>query len=368
MDAVVALTSARRIVVKIGSALLVEGGHVRASWLKALMAEIASLKVETVIVSSGAIRLGIGQLGFDPFKIDLSQSQAAAAVGQIALSGVYEAAAEAEGLKIGQVLLTQEDTEERGRYLNARSTLTTLLDMGVIPLVNENDTVATEEIRFGDNDRLAARVAALVGADCLFILSDIDGLYTSNPQQDAEAKHLPLINGVDATIFSMASSHKDVFSKGGMTTKLEAAQIALAAGANMVLADGRDDGPFTRVLSGERASLFKADGTPTSARKAWIAGSLKPMGSLIIDAGAAKALKTGKSLLPVGVVFSTGDFERGAAVRVLDEDGTELARGLAAYSASEAQKILGLHLDQIEPTLGYIRTKALIHANDLILL
>ncbi len=368
MDALGALTGAKRLVIKIGSALLVEAGQVRASWLQALMADLAARDGETLLVSSGAIRLGLGRLGFDPERMDLSQSQAAAAVGQIALSGVYEQAAAREGLKIGQILLTQEDTEARGRYLNARGTLTTLLEAGVIPLVNENDTVATAEIRFGDNDRLAARVAALVGADCLLVLSDIDGLYTANPKSNTDAQHVPLIRAIDARVTAMAEAHADPLSKGGMATKLAAAQIALAAGTHMVLADGRAPAPLTRIRQGARASLFQAEGTPTSARKAWIAGSLKPMGRLRIDAGAARALKQGKSLLPVGVTDVWGQFERGAAVQVLNAEGREVARGLAAYSAAEAQKILGLHLDEIQATLGYIRTKALIHANDLILL
>ena len=368
MDALSALVSAKRLVIKIGSALLVQGGQVRQDWLRALMQDMADLDAEVILVSSGAIRLGIGRLGFDPHHLDLSQSQAAAAVGQIALSGEYDAAAQEQNLKIGQILLTQEDTESRGRYLNARGTLNTLLEAGVIPLVNENDTVATAEIRFGDNDRLAARVAALVGADCLLILSDIDGLYTANPKVAADAQHVPLIRGVDADIFAMAGQHADPLSKGGMATKLSAAQIALAAGANMILADGRANAPLRRLRAGERASLFAADKSPTNARKAWIAGTLAPMGTLHIDAGAARALKAGNSLLPVGVQSLEGDFERGAAVQVVGPNGLELARGLAAYSAGEARQILGLHLDEIEPILGYIRTKALIHANDLILL
>lgn len=368
MDALSALTGSKRLVIKIGSALLVEGGQVREAWLRALMAEIAALKTQVVLVSSGAIRLGIGRLAYDPRDLDLSQSQAAAAVGQIALSGKYEAEAQQQGLKIGQVLLTQDDTEQRGRYLNARGTMEALLEAGVIPLVNENDTVATEEIRFGDNDRLAARVAALVGADCLLILSDIDGLYTANPKLDSKAEHVPLVREVDAGVSAMASAHADPLSKGGMATKLAAAQIALAAGASMVLADGREPAPIQRLREGARATLFAADKSPASARKAWIAGSLKPMGQLHIDAGAAKALKAGKSLLPVGVKRLEGDFARGTAVEVRGPDGTELARGLVAYSAQEACQILGLHLDEIELKLGYIRTKALIHANDLILL
>ena len=368
MDALGALTTSKRLVIKIGSALLVEGGQVRGNWLRTLMAEIAQQKAEVLIVSSGAIRLGVGRLGFDPSDSDLSQSQAAAAVGQIALAGEYQAAAQAQGLKIGQILLTQEDTEQRGRYLNARGTLTTLLAAGVIPLVNENDTVSTGEIRFGDNDRLAARVAALVGADCLLVLSDINGLYTHNPRVVATAQHVPLIDGVDAQVLAMAGIHADPLSKGGMTTKLAAAQIALAAGTHMVLADGRAPAPFARLAGGERASLFRAQGSPASARKAWIAGTLKPMGALHIDAGAARALTTGKSLLPVGVTSLSGEFERGATVQVFGPEGQEIARGLAAYSAEEAQQILGLHLDEIEAKLGYIRTKALIHVNDLVLL
>ena len=368
MDALSALTAAKRLVIKIGSALLVEGGQVREAWLRALLAEIAALNREVILVSSGAIRLGIGRLGYDPTELELSQSQAAAAVGQIALSGKYEAEALRQGLQIGQILLTQDDTERRGRYLNARGTLEALLAAGVIPLVNENDTVATAEIRFGDNDRLAARVAALIGADCLLILSDIDGLYTTNPKLDPRAEHLPLIRAIDAQVRTMASAHADPLSKGGMATKLASAQIALAAGTSTILADGRDPAPFQRLQAGERATLFLADKSPASARKAWIAGSLKPGGQILIDAGAARAIKAGKSLLPVGVQGLNGDFERGATVEVLGPGGQVLARGLVAYSAQEAERILGLHLDEIEARLGYIRTKALIHANDLVLL
>ena len=368
MDALGAIRSAKRLVVKVGSALLVEGAAVRHDWLRALIAEMAGLKAQLIFVSSGAIRLGIGRLGYEAKGLDLSQNQAAAAVGQIALAGEYERAAQALGLKIGQILLTQEDTESRGRYLNARGTLQALLEAGVIPLVNENDTVATDEIRFGDNDRLAARVAALVGADCLLILSDIDGLYTANPRLKAEAQHLPLVKGIDAEIFSMASHHDDPLSKGGMETKLLAAQIALAAGTNMVLADGREIAPLSRLERGARATLFAADRSPARARKAWIAGNLKPMGEVHIDLGAVRALKSGKSLLPVGATYVQGDFERGAAVQIIDPAGMEIARGLAAYSAGEARKILGLRTDEIEEKLGYIRTKALIHANDMVLL
>ena len=235
---------------------------------------------------------------------------------------------------------------------------------GVIPLVNENDTVATQEIRFGDNDRLAARVAALVGADCLLILSDIDGLYTANPKTDPAATHVPLVQGLDQRVFAMAGKHEDRLSKGGMVTKLAAAQIALAAGSSMVLMDGRADAPLAR-LAKERATLFQSETAPASARKAWIAGTLAPQGQVRVDTGAANALAAGKSLLPVGVTALCGEFERGAAVQILGPDGGELARGLIAYSSDEAQQILGLHLNEIEAKLGYIRTKALIHANDL---
>lgn len=362
MDALSTLNTAKRLVIKIGSALLVDGGQVREDWLRALMAELPACEV--VIVSSGAVRLGVGKLGYDPAGLELSQSQAAAAVGQIALARAYESAAQGQGRTIGQILLTQEDTEQRGRYLNARATFDELLSAGVIPLVNENDTVATEEIRFGDNDRLAARVAALVGADCLLILSDIDGLYTANPKTNPGAEHVPLVEGLDQRVFAMAGKHEDALSKGGMVTKLAAAQIALAAGSSMILMDGRTPAPLTRLRT-ERATLFQSDTAPASARKAWIAGTLAPQGQVRVDAGAAKALKAGKSLLPVGVTALHGDFERGAAVQILGTDGAELARGLMAYSSREAAQILGLHLNEIEAKLGYIRTKALIHANDL---
>ena len=362
MDALGAVKNAKRLVIKIGSALLVENGQVRVNWLQALMAELP--KTEVILVSSGAIRLGIGKLGYDPADLVLSQSQAAAAIGQIALARAYEQAAQSEGLRIGQILLTQEDTEQRGRYLNARATLEELLNAGVIPLVNENDTVTTQEIRFGDNDRLAARVAALVGANCLLILSDIDGLYTANPRIDLTAKHVPFVQGLDQRVFAMAGKHEDKMSKGGMVTKLAAAQIALAAGSSLVLMDGRAPAPLSRLAT-EQATLFKADKSPASARKVWIAGTLSPQGQVHIDTGAAKALKAGKSLLPVGVTAVAGAFERGAAVQIFGPMGEELARGLIAYTSNEAAQILGLKLSEIEARLGYIRTKALIHANDI---
>ncbi|SMF08107.1 glutamate 5-kinase [Tistlia consotensis] len=365
------LERARRLVVKIGSALLVdEAGRVRRSWLEALAADIAALRGsgrEVVVVSSGAIAVGRRHLGLTRGAPKLEEKQAAAAVGQIRLAHAYEEALAPHGITVAQVLLTLGDTEERRRHLNARSTLATLLRHGALPVINENDTVATAEIRFGDNDRLAARVAAMIDADALVLLSDIDGLYTADPRRDPAARHLPLVEALTPEIEAMAGAAPTGYSSGGMVTKLAAARIALSAGCSMAIANGRPPHALEALTRGGKATWFLAQIEPRQARKRWIAGALMPCGSLTVDAGAARALAAGKSLLPAGVTAVEGRFERGDPVRVLSPEGRELARGLSAYSAEDAARIAGHKSRDIETLLGYRGREELIHRDDLVL-
>ena len=362
---------ARRLVVKIGSALLVdEAGQVRRPWLEALASDIATLRAsgcEVVIVSSGAIAVGRRLLGLTRGTPKLEEKQAAAAVGQIRLARAYEAVRAPHGITVAQILRTLADTEERRRHLNARSTLTTLLRHGALPVINENDTVATAEIRFGDNDRLAARVAAMIDAEALVLLSDIDGLYTTDPRRDPEARHLPLVEALTPEIEAMAGAAPTGYSSGGMVTKLRAARIALSAGCSMAIANGRPPHALQALAEGGKATWFLAQIEPRQARKRWIAGSLQPLGSISVDAGAARALAAGKSLLPAGVAAVSGAFERGDPVRVLGLDGRELARGLSAYSAGDARLIAGHKSHDIEEILGYRGREELIHRDDLVL-
>jgi glutamate 5-kinase len=365
------LAQARRLVVKIGSALLVdEAGQVRQPWLQALAADLADLRREgreVVVVSSGAIAVGRRHLGLTRGAPKLEEKQAAAAVGQIRLAHAYEEALAPHGITVAQVLLTLGDTEERRRHLNARSTLTTLLRHGALPVINENDTVATAEIRFGDNDRLAARVAAMIDADALVLLSDIDGLYTADPRRDPAADHLPFVAALTPEIEAMAGAAPTGYSSGGMVTKLAAARIALSAGCSMAIANGRPQHALAALAAGGKATWFLAQIEPRQARKRWIAGSLMPCGSLTVDAGAARALAAGKSLLPAGVTAVEGRFERGDPVRVLGPAGVELARGLSAYSAADAARIAGHKSRDIERLLGYRGREELIHRDDLVL-
>lgn len=365
------LAQARRLVVKIGSALLVdEAGRVRQAWLEALAADLAALRHEgreLVVVSSGAIAVGRRHLGLTRGAPKLEEKQAAAAVGQIRLAHAYEEALAKHGITVAQVLLTLGDTEERRRHLNARGTLTTLLRHGALPVINENDTVATAEIRFGDNDRLAARVAAMIDADALVLLSDIDGLYTADPRRDPEADHLPFVAALTPEIEAMAGAAPTGYSSGGMVTKLAAARIALSAGCSMAIANGRPLHALAALAAGGKATWFLSQIEPRQARKRWIAGSLMPCGSLTVDAGAARALAAGKSLLPAGVTAVEGRFERGDPVRVLDPAGAELARGLSAYSAADAACIAGHKSRDIERLLGYRGREELIHRDDLVL-
>jgi glutamate 5-kinase len=364
--------SARRVVVKIGSALLVDQatGTPRQAWLDALAADIAELrrrKIETVIVSSGAIALGRRSLKLPRGPLRLEESQAAAATGQIRLAHAYETALAPHKLPVAQILLTLSDSEMRRRYLNARNTLGMLLKKGAVPVINENDTIATEEIRFGDNDRLAARVAAMIGADLLVLLSDIDGLYTGDPRYDSDAELLPHIREVDQRIEAMAGK-PGADGSGGMVTKLAAAKIALGAGCHMLIANGHALHALGLLQRGEaRSTWFEASTTPRNAYKSWIAGSLALRGSLQIDGGAVAALAKGRSLLPAGVRSVHGAFERGDAVAVTGLDGRELARGLVAYDSGEAAKVCGHKTEELEALLGYRGRGAMIHRDDLAL-
>ncbi len=366
------LAGAKRIVIKIGSVLLVEQetGTIHRTWLNALADDIAGLLrngSEVILVSSGAIAVGRRHLGLTRGKLKLEESQAAAATGQIRLAHAYQETLARHGITVAQVLLTLDDTEERRRHLNARNTLSTLLRLGTVPVINENDTVATNEIRFGDNDRLAARVAAMMNADTLVLLSDIDGLYSADPRIRPDAEFIPEVSAITPEIEAMAGRAQLGHSSGGMVTKLAAARIAVGAGCHMVIADGRELHPLAAIENGARATWFLSQVEPRSARKRYIAGSLKPAGDLILDAGARRALGSGKSLLPAGVTAIEGEFQRGDAVVLRGPDGAEIGRGLSAYSAAEARRIIGHKSREIEAILGYRGREELVHRDDLVL-
>ncbi|MEH6495121.1 MAG: glutamate 5-kinase [Pseudomonas marincola] len=366
-------TGAKRVVIKIGSALLVDGetGQLRKNWLAALAKDIAQMRKrgqEVLIVSSGSIAMGRTVLGLKPGALKLEESQAAAATGQVLLAHAYQEILAFEDLKIAQILLTLSDTEERRRYLNARSTLSTLLALNAIPVINENDTVATSEIRYGDNDRLAARVAQMIGADCLILLSDVDGLYESDPTRNPGARFFPEITDLTDEIMAMGGGVQTSFGSGGMITKLKAAQIAMAAGCNMLIASGTIDRPLKAISEdGARFTCFVANDTPRNARKKWIAASLSSQGQLVLDAGAEKALQRGKSLLPAGVSDVHGEFERGDLVTLINQDGRELGRGLCAYSSSDAARIIGHKSGEIAEILGYSGRDEIVHRDELAL-
>ena len=365
------LAGARRLIVKIGSALLVEEatGDIRRAWLQALVADIARCRgrgQEVLIVSSGAIAVGRRHLGLTGRALKLEEKQAAAATGQIRLAHAYQEGLAKHGLTVAQILLTPEDTEERRRHLNARATLEQLLQLGAVPVINENDTVATAEIRFGDNDRLAARVAQMISADTLVLLSDIDGLYTADPRKDRDANHIPEVRELTPEIEAMGGAAPQGYSSGGMVTKLAAARIAMGAGCRMVIAEGSALHPLDAIDKGARCTWFIPAAEPRTARKRWIAGTLNPMGSLTVDDGAAAALRRGTSLLPAGVTAVGGEFERGDAVVVLSGDGREVARGLSAYSSEDARAIAGHKSGEIEAILGYRGRHEMIHRDDLV--
>ena len=360
----------RRITVKIGSALLVDRATgLKRNWLASLAEDVAALSsrgAEILVVSSGAIALGRTILGLGGKTLKLEESQAAAAVGQIALAGAWSEALAAKGLKSGQILLTLGDTEERRRYLNARATISTLLKMNAVPIINENDTVATTEIRYGDNDRLAARVATMMGADLLVLLSDIDGLYTAPPAHDPDARFIPLVERITPDIEAMAGAAASELSRGGMRTKLDAGKIATASGAAMIIALGARDNPLAAIERGERHTLFQPSSNPVKGYKTWIAGQLEPAGRLAVDAGAVGALMSGKSLLPAGVRLVSGAFSRGDTVAILSPEGREIARGLVAYDAADAVRIAGLKTAEISAVLGYEARSAMVHRDDLV--
>ncbi len=369
-----ALRAAKRLVVKIGSALLVDedSGDVRRDWLDALADDVAAFHrrgQQILLVSSGAIAVGRQRLGLTrkDRALRLEEKQAAAATGQIRLAHAYEQALARHGITVAQILVTPDDTEERRRHLNARNTLMQLLSFGAIPVINENDTVGTTEIRFGDNDRLAARVAAMVSADALVLLSDIDGLYERDPRADPTARRLEEVAAVTPEIEAMAGAAPVGYSSGGMVTKLQAAKIATAGGCRMAIADGRAPHPLKRLDDGAACTWFLATATPLTARKTWIAGALNPVGAFTVDAGAERALRDGRSLLPVGVRAVAGRFERGDAVAILTVDGSEIGKGLTAYSSEDAARIAGHNSREIEAILGYRGRGEMIHRDDLAL-
>jgi glutamate 5-kinase len=365
-------TTARRIVVKIGSALLVDRttGRLRATWLNSLADDVAALADagrDVILVSSGAIALGRHALGLPKGTLELEQSQAAAAVGQVSLAHAYQNVFQARGRATAQILLTLGDTEERRRYLNARRTIEMLLAHKAIPVVNENDTVATSEIRYGDNDRLSARVASMVSADCLVLLSDIDGLYTAPPGTDPSATHIPLVDAITPEIEAMAGDAGTELSKGGMKTKVEAARIAMAAGTDMVITTGKPLHPLRQLDQGAACTWFIAPSDPVTAKKRWIAGQLEPKGHVTVDAGAEKALGQGRSLLPAGVTGVSGSFDRGDAVVIRSAAGRELGRGLVAYALADAHRIIGKKSGEIAGILGFEGRAELIHRDDMAL-
>jgi glutamate 5-kinase len=366
-----ALSSYRRLVVKVGSSLLVDdNGHLNRKWLETLAHDVASLQEQDhqiLIVSSGAIAIGSAVLGINKRRARLEDLQAAAASGQVQLVHAYQEVLGAHGIGAAQVLLTPEDTENRRRFLNARGTLARLLERAVVPVVNENDTVATDEIRYGDNDRLAARVAQLIMADALVLLSDVDGLYTSDPGKDAGAEHIPEVTSITGEVQAMAGETRSDIGSGGMATKVQAARIATHAGCSTIIASGQIEHPLHALSSGARCTVFRAEGTPAAARKQWLAGALEVRGEIAVDAGAVNALRHGNSLLPVGILRVTGNFRRGDVVQLCGPDGTELGRGLAEYSDQEATTIAGCQSEEIEAKLGYRGRSVVIHRDDLVL-
>jgi glutamate 5-kinase len=367
------LTRARRIVVKVGSALLVDAstGQVNRPWLETLVEDLLSLRArgqEVVLVSSGAIALGRRESKLPAGTLKLEQSHAAAAVGQIALAHIYKELFAASGVTVAHILLTLEYSERRRRYLNARATLTELIGLGTLPVINENDTVATTEIRYGDNDRLAARVAQMTSADCLLLLSDVSGLYTADPNLDPAAKLIPEVREITAAIEAMGGASASAVGSGGMATKIAAAKIATAAGCAMAIAAGAALHPVRRLEEGADCSWFLPASNPENARRQWISGSLRPNGSIRIDDGALQALRSGKSLLPAGVVAVSGRFSRGDTVSVLDKDGNEIARGMIAYGDRDAARIVGKRSADIEALLGFRGRAEMIHRDDLVLM
>jgi glutamate 5-kinase len=366
------ISLAKRIVIKIGSALLIdEHGKLRSSWVESVCEDIHALRekgASVIIVSSGGIALGKDFLFTEDRPLKINEKQAAAACGQLALINGYQEAFNNHNIHAAQILLTLEDSDNRRRYLNARHTLNTLLKSGIVPIINENDTIATSEIRFGDNDRLAARIAQMVDADALILLSDVDGLYTANPHTDADAKHIPTVESITNDIEDMADGVSSDVGSGGMQTKITAAKIAASGGCHTIIALGEEEHPLRALQNDAKHTIFLADKNPQSARDQWILHSLAPAGDIIIDDGASRALTNGNSLLPAGVTAISGAFNRGDAVCVKNQAGVELARGLVAYSAEEAHQILGKQTDEIESILHYDGRPELIHRSDLVMI
>jgi glutamate 5-kinase len=365
------LSGVRRLVVKVGSSLLIgDDGRVHRGWLEGLAEDVAMLQDdgrEVLIVSSGAIAIGRKVLGIELRRARLEDLQAAAAAGQVQLVHAWQESLAGHGIVAAQILLTPQDTENRRRFLNARGTLARLIEQRVVPVINENDTVATDEIRYGDNDRLAARVAQLVMADALILLSDVDGLYSSDPARDPAAEHIPEVRRIADDVLRMAGETRSAIGRGGMATKVQAARIATHAGCVTVIAGGAIDRPLAALADGARCTVFRADASPAAARKQWLAGVLEIRGELCLDDGAVRALGEGKSLLPVGVVEVRGSFRRGDVVTLVDGAGTELGRGLAEYSDEEAKRLAGCRSEQIEERLGYRGRAVMVHRDDLVM-
>jgi glutamate 5-kinase len=361
----------QRLVVKVGSSLLIDdGGKLRRDWLRGLAEDVVALQsqgCQILVVSSGAIALGSSALGINTRRARLEDLQAAAAAGQVQLVHAYQEVLGEHDIAAAQVLLTPEDTENRRRFLNARGTLNRLIERGVVPVINENDTVATDEIRYGDNDRLAARVAQLVMADALILLSDVDGLYTADPGKEEAAQHLPEVGRISDEIMAMAGETRSAIGSGGMATKVQAARIATHAGCSTVVTSGVVQRPLDVLAAGGRCTVFRAEGTPAAARKQWLAGALDIRGKLRVDDGAAAALRDGKSLLPVGVVEVVGRFRRGDVVALVDAGDGDIGRGLAEYSDEEAEALAGCQSDDIEERLGYRGRSVMVHRDELVL-
>ncbi|MEK9935820.1 MAG: glutamate 5-kinase [Rhodobiaceae bacterium] len=371
--AATAITAAQTVIIKIGSSLLIDDDRnaVNADWLGSVASDIATLRADgknVVVVSSGAIALGSRGLGITGRALAIEEKQAAAATGQVTLAHAWREALAIHDIRVAQILLSPEDTETRRRHLNARATMSALLGLGAVPVVNENDTVATAEIRFGDNDRLAARVAAMISADLLILLSDIDGLYSGNPRQDREARHVPEVKAINDDVMAMAGTANASYASGGMVTKLEAARIAMNAGCGMIICDGRGARPVTGLIAGDRHTLFRAEHSPLTARKRWIGGALTPKGRITVDSGAVRALRQGRSLLPAGVVAANGAFERGDLIAIEDENRQVIGHGLSAYSVGDTRAILGHKSSEIENLLGYRGRDEVIHADNLVML
>ena len=371
--AAAAIAAARTVIIKIGSSLLIDDDRnaVNADWLGSVASDIAMLRADgknVVVVSSGAIALGSRSLGITGRALAIEEKQAAAATGQVTLAHAWREALEVHDIKVAQILLSPEDTETRRRHLNARATMSALLEHGAVPVVNENDTVATAEIRFGDNDRLAARVAAMISADLLILLSDVDGLYSGNPRQNAAARHVPEVAAITDEVMAMAGTANASYASGGMVTKLEAARIAMNAGCGMIICDGRGPRPVNGLINGGRHTLFRAEHSPLTARKRWIGGALTPKGRITVDDGAVQALRQGRSLLPAGVVAANGAFERGDLIAIEDETRQVIGHGLSAYSVDDTRAILGHKSSEIENLLGYRGRDEVIHADNLAML